>query len=317
MTCSLMVAFARLALAGNRLAVCLPHGAEHSCAHPSRRAGIRCCSASSCISICQAIQVVWIAPPPAPTERAPLVLLPPRDALYATLAEATAECDAHGMRLCGTNELTSKCCKSGCGLDRRPVWAATPCAAGDSSGEPAPPAPPGLPRLSTAERKGLEEQLVLASGIYQQNPLAHSTSHSGSLQSREWIGQHRRSHTVLVSICNEAYLPLVDNWLCFLSRHRLKALVVAEDPTALHHLKWTPARACLGYSKGTAIPLYLPSLLGRHKTAGKEFRFWVRSRISLASRALMCPVCFPVASESQSRPSVPPRVGSRASTTCL
>ena len=51
---------------------------------------------------------------------------------------------------------------------------------------------------------------------------------------------------------------------------------MAEDLTALHHLKRIPARACLGFSEGTAIPLHLPSLVSRPKNPGKEFTFWSR-----------------------------------------
>lgn len=79
----------------------------------SSRAAVRCCHPSQrapCSSVCDGSG------------------LRPRttiNTLKATLAEAEAECAAHGLRLCTSTELEQEwCCATGCGMDHVRVWAA-------------------------------------------------------------------------------------------------------------------------------------------------------------------------------------------------
>ena len=90
----------------------LGHGKQCSQSANSR-AAVRCCHPSQlapCSSVCDGSG------------------LKPRtsiNTLKATLAEAEAECEAHGLRLCTSTELEQEwCCATGCGMDHVRVWAA-------------------------------------------------------------------------------------------------------------------------------------------------------------------------------------------------
>ena len=80
------------------------------CAGTEQRAGTRCCptaacSLSACESVCSAGNSGGV-----------------------TRAVAEAECAARGQRLCRLAELqVGRCCRRGCGLDRRQVWTADGC----------------------------------------------------------------------------------------------------------------------------------------------------------------------------------------------
>ena len=67
-----------------------------------RRAGVRCCSDTTCVSHCNGSDYC--------------------SDLRRTLADALRLCAADGMRLCSRGELRSRCCRQGCGLDSWPTW---------------------------------------------------------------------------------------------------------------------------------------------------------------------------------------------------
>ena len=87
---------------------------------------VRCCGAlaaeggtRACYSVCYAHQRPYSR---SRWELPPLVV---RNALRANFSGAVAECAAYGMRLCSRAELAGgACCKSGCGMDAKPVWTA-------------------------------------------------------------------------------------------------------------------------------------------------------------------------------------------------
>ena len=93
------------------------------CADVRQRAAIRCCGGAdlSCVSICRTRERTG-------SGLSALPLYPEVKTLAATRAEAAAECTAQGRRLCTKAELQSNsCCKTGCDMDWRLVWASDAC----------------------------------------------------------------------------------------------------------------------------------------------------------------------------------------------
>jgi hypothetical protein len=103
---------------------------EVRCADETQHeAAVRCCSNDddSCISVCV-----------GGSGTMPLTTISGGSWSSATYYEATAECEAQGMRLCDVSELPI-CCQTGCEYDGNLVWSSSSCT------PPSPPSPPPSP----------------------------------------------------------------------------------------------------------------------------------------------------------------------------
>lgn len=88
-----------------------------TCMHETQSAAVRCCDAQSCTSVCEARKGTAHAP------RTPGVR-----GTAASWSEAARECALIGKRLCTRAELSSsRCCRSGCGMDTQLVWSSDAC----------------------------------------------------------------------------------------------------------------------------------------------------------------------------------------------
>ena len=99
-----------------------PKASPRCSASPESRAGIRCCGGQddTCVSVC--FSHCWMQGQRTSAPLAGWSIL----GAAATLAEAQAECQARGLRLCNRTEL-QLCCKTGCRLDNARVWTADEC----------------------------------------------------------------------------------------------------------------------------------------------------------------------------------------------
>ena len=96
-------------------------GVLPGCAADGDRAAIRCCDdAGGCRSICSRENAFGLKTH-FTSVLPPSTCIEPR---FATYAEAVAECQAHGLRLCATSSDLDRCCKTGCQADKVLVWVA-------------------------------------------------------------------------------------------------------------------------------------------------------------------------------------------------
>ena len=109
--------------------------AHTGCADHAEQAAVRCCGERDrCVSVCSA-KFIGSSAATRPKLRG-------LQGFMETHGNATAECQARGLRLCTAAELErGKCCGSGCVMDRMLTWTSDPCASSD----PPPPPPPPLP----------------------------------------------------------------------------------------------------------------------------------------------------------------------------
>ena len=100
-----------------------------SCSHVSQLAAVRCCrrpgdAGAACVSICaesQAARARGFAVARSRMQFEPEN--PNTNGLAATFSEASAECHGRGLQLCSLSMLkAAQCCRTGCGMDRKPVW---------------------------------------------------------------------------------------------------------------------------------------------------------------------------------------------------
>lgn len=104
------------------------------CAAVTTRAAVRCCvddpcfDSPACTSICSSERMHKNTMSSAPLTVAAQAGAGAKGSLSVTVGEAAAECAAHGRRLCAPNELEDRrCCRTGCGIDRLPVWSNASC----------------------------------------------------------------------------------------------------------------------------------------------------------------------------------------------